>query len=333
MPRQARLDAPGVLHHIMARGIEHTPIFRDKRDRENFIERLAGLASDNSWNVYAWALITNHFHLLVKTGKSPLSRNMRSLMSGYAGYFNRRHKRSGHLFQNRYKSIVCEEETYFLELVRYVHLNPLRAKMVHIMDELDNYKFTGHSAIMGKADRPWQNIDEVLGRFSEKRKQAVRLYREFVAAGVKEGRRPDLSGGGLLRSSGGWPGVTELRRGREKYRADERVLGSSEFIEELLSDFEKHSERKNRPTSLDTVMNRVSEETGISRELLTGGGRDRKVSKARGVLASVWIRHLGRSGYQLASVLGVSSQSLYAASKRIEAQDLIKPEDIERWCK
>src|SRR4030066_1672423 len=146
MPRQARLDAPGVLHHVMGRGIEQGLIFRDDPDREDFIRRLSELALKQAWTIYAWALMPNHFHLLVRSGRSPLSRNMRALMRGYAGYFNRRHNRHGHLFQNRYKSIVCEEETYFLELVRYLHLNPFRAKMVKIIDDLDKYSFTGHPA-------------------------------------------------------------------------------------------------------------------------------------------------------------------------------------------
>ncbi len=107
-------------------GIEQCRIFRDDRDMEDFIRRLSELASKKAWIIYAWALMPNHFHLLVRSGKNPLSRNMRSLMSVYAGYFNRRHNRHGHLFQNRYKSIVCEKETYFLELVQYLHLNPFR---------------------------------------------------------------------------------------------------------------------------------------------------------------------------------------------------------------
>jgi REP element-mobilizing transposase RayT len=113
----------------MARGIEGGVIFRDDRDKDNFAERLSSLASRQKWIIYAWSLMSNHFHLLVKTAKRPLSQNMRVLMSGDAGHFNRRHRRQGHVFQNRYKSIVCEEETYFLELVRYLHLNPLRAKI------------------------------------------------------------------------------------------------------------------------------------------------------------------------------------------------------------
>jgi len=128
MPRLARLDAPGVLHHVMARGIERRKIFLGDEDRDDFVRRVASLSTSGALVVHAWALLPNHFHLVVRTGRSPLSRSMRSLMSGYAGQFNRRHRRSGHLFQNRFKSIVCEEETYLLELTRYVHLNPLRAR-------------------------------------------------------------------------------------------------------------------------------------------------------------------------------------------------------------
>jgi REP element-mobilizing transposase RayT len=119
MPRQPRLDAPGVLHHVMARGIERRKIFLDNSDRNEFVNRLAVIAERGDFIVYAWSLMPNHFHLLVRTGKAPLSRNMRSLLSGYAGYFNRRHKRHGHLFQNRFKSIVCEDDPYLLELTRY----------------------------------------------------------------------------------------------------------------------------------------------------------------------------------------------------------------------
>src|SRR5512139_2522316 len=130
MPRQPRLDAPGVLHHVMVRGLERRAIFRDDGDRADFIDRVGRLADAKAWRVYAWALLPNHAHLLVRTGGRSLPRTMRSLLTGYAGQFNRRHRRSGHLFQNRYKSIVIEEEPYFLELIRYLHLNPLRAGVV-----------------------------------------------------------------------------------------------------------------------------------------------------------------------------------------------------------
>jgi putative transposase len=332
MPRQARLDAAGVLHHVMARGIEQGLIFRDDHDREDFVRRLSELASKQAWIVYAWALMSNHFHLLIRTAKGPLSRNMRALMSGYAGYFNRCHNRQGHVFQNRYKSIVCEEETYFLELVRYLHLNPLRAGIAKDINELDDYKYSGHSAIMGMVDRKWQDTDDVLGRFSEKRRVARRLYHEFVEAGVGQGRRPELVGGGLLRSCGGWTGVSELRTGREKYRSDERVLGSTSFIEEIVKEAEQQAEGKNRQVSLDALIGRICGDMGISKESMSGGGRSRAVTRARAVLAYTWVRHLGRSGHELAKALGVTPQALYASSIRVELDNVINSEDLERWC-
>jgi putative transposase len=154
MPRQPRLDAPDTLHHVMVRGIERTTLFRDDTDRADFVARVADLAEQAAWTVSAWALLPNHAHLLVRTGARPLPRNMRSLLTGYAGAFNRRHHRVGHLFQNRYTSIVVEEEQYLLELVRYLHLNPLRAKVVPGLRALDRYPWTGHSALLGTVARP-----------------------------------------------------------------------------------------------------------------------------------------------------------------------------------
>ena len=118
MPRGPRLDAPGVLHHVMVRGIERRDIVRDRRDRAAFVARLAALAQAGAWTVYAWALLPNHAHLLVRTGQRPLAATMRALLAGYAGAFNRRHRRGGHLFQNRYKSILIEAEPYLLEVQR-----------------------------------------------------------------------------------------------------------------------------------------------------------------------------------------------------------------------
>lgn len=124
------MDAPGALHHNIIRGIERKAIFRDDRDRERFLERLESVLVETSMPCYAWALMKNHAHLLLRTGLAPVATVMRRLLTGYAQDFNRRYRRHGQLFQNRYKSILCEEDPYLLELVRYIHLNPLRAKAV-----------------------------------------------------------------------------------------------------------------------------------------------------------------------------------------------------------
>ena len=127
MPRQARLDAPGTLHHLIARAIDGTLLFRERKDREIFLSRLPLLLKMTGTLILAWALMDNHFHLLILSGQQKVSKFMRCLLTGYALYYNRKYRRRGHLFQNRFKSIVCEKETYLLELVRYIHLNPLRA--------------------------------------------------------------------------------------------------------------------------------------------------------------------------------------------------------------
>src|SRR4030067_374422 len=198
MPRQPRLDAPGGLHHVVGGGIERTRIFRTDRDREDFLNRLADLCTAGDLIVYAWALMPNHFHLLVLTGRQSISKSMRKLLTGYVVNFNLRHKRYGHLFQNRYKSIICEDDPYLLELTRYIHLNPLRADIVGDMKGLSNYRWTGHSAIMGKVKRDWQDIDTVLGYFGKRRK-AVEKYEQYVREGVSLGKRPELVGGGVIR--------------------------------------------------------------------------------------------------------------------------------------
>lgn len=130
MPRQARLDAPGTLHHVIVRGIERGKIVADRQDRAAFVARMGDLAAATQTSIYAWALLPNHAHLLLRSGPQGLPKFMRRLLTGYAIRYNRRHRRAGHLFQNRYKSIVCEEDPYFRELVRYIHLNPVRAKLV-----------------------------------------------------------------------------------------------------------------------------------------------------------------------------------------------------------
>jgi putative transposase len=153
MPRIARLDIPGLLHHVMIRGIERRKIFNDDKDRENFIERLSILLPETKTPCYAWSFLSNHAHFLLRSGPAGITALMRRLLTGYAISYNRRHNRHGQLFQNRYKSIICQEDAYLQELVRYIHLNPLRAKIVVDLKELDRYSYCGHSALIGKKKR------------------------------------------------------------------------------------------------------------------------------------------------------------------------------------
>jgi REP element-mobilizing transposase RayT len=304
----------------MGRGLDRQLTFRDDRDREDFIQRLTTLVEKGALTVYAWALLPNHFHLLVRTGVHPLPRSMRSLLTGYAGAFNRRHKRTGHLFQNRYKSIVVEEERYLLELVRYLHLNPLRRGMAPDLRTLDRYPWSGHSALLGTVPRAWQETRTILARFGSTRSRARHGYRAFVTEGLAQGRRAELQGGGLIRSLGGWQAVQTLRRGRETYVADERVLGSSDFVENLRHDAEQREEERLRLRSeapdLPTLLQRVAAAVGVGPAALTGGGRSRDLVRARDGLAYLWIEVLGHSGGDLARTLALHAVSVYRAARR-----------------
>lgn len=330
MPRGPRLDAPGVLHHIIGRGLDRQSIFRDTRDRDDFVRRLAGLAEVGALVVYAWTLLPTHFHLLVRTGNKPLPRTMRSLLTGYAGTFNRRHRRSGHLFQNRYKSIVVEETRYFLELVRYLHLNPLRSGVVPNLRELERYPYSGHATLMGNINYAWQDSATVLSEFASGVRRARARYRAFVADGALMGRRPELTGGGLVRSAGGWEAVRELRRGREGYAADERILGGSEFVEAILREKQQEESQRTRgqwqKVSLATLAENVARIAQIAPDALLGGGRRRDICRVRDGLAYLWVEVLGRSGRQLAEELLIRPESIYRAARRgAKAQ--------ERWRK
>jgi len=314
MPRQARLDAPGTLHHVILRGLERGAIVKDEVDREAFVTRLGAVAQTTDTSIYAWALLPNHAHLLLRSGPAGLPRFMRRLLTGYAVTFNRRHQRAGHLFQNRYKSIVCEEDAYFRELVRYVHLNPLRAKLVVDLRALDRYPWCGHATVVGRIPRPWQNRRIVLGWFGRTEGKAVRTYRDYMREGVSLGRRPELVGGGLVRSAGGWAEVRALRRRKEPMAADPRILGGGEFVDGLLRDAEERqvAALRRAPTPQETagVIAKVCRREGVSVEELKKGGRRGPLSAVRAELARELVAGLGLSLAQAARHLGVSTAAI-----------------------
>jgi putative transposase len=323
MPRQPRLDAPGTLHHVIGRGIEGTKIFRNRGDREDFLDRLAKLCEAKALSVYAWALLGTHFHLLVRSGNQSLSHSMRRLLTGYVVNFNRRHKRYGHLFQNRYKSILCEEDPYLLELTRYIHLNPLRARMVKNFRELRFYPWSGHSAIMGQQKRGWQDVGTVLAYFGRRKRRAIAAYEDYVREGIEKGRRPELVGGGLIRSLGGWSEVLSLRRKGEKTASDERILGSGEFIERLLSQAEEKAKQtlgwRGRVPDLQTLLSKISKKEGVEQQKVRGGDQRRSVVSARKVFCKLAVKRMGYSGASVARYLGVTTSLVnrYASSEEV----------------
>ena len=320
MTRQARLDAPGTLHHVIVRGIEQRKIVDDFHDRKDFISRMGKIASETGTPVYAWALMTNHAHILLRSGPSGLSRYMLRFLSGYAGSYNRRHRRHGHLFQNRYKSIVCEEDRYFRELVRYIHLNPLRAKLVESLAQLDRYLWCGHAVLMGKIKNDWQERDYVLKWFGAKKREAKRAYRQFVREGIEQGHRSDLVGGGLIRSQGGWSAVKAMRRRGVREKSDERILGSGEFVEQLIR--QSDQSRKEHFSTLQlsqqaaALVVQVCKEQNVRVDALKSGSRRRNVSKVRAQLVQELVEGLGLSLAETGRHLGVSPSAVAKSLSR-----------------
>ncbi|MGH7803236.1 MAG: transposase, partial [Candidatus Binatia bacterium] len=283
----------------------------------DLLRRIAQLVRERAFAVFAWALMPNHFHLLVRTDELPLAQAMRSLLTGFAGVCKRRHDRVGHLLQNRYKSIACEADAYFLELVRYVHLNPLRSGLVRGIDELEDYPYTGHSAILSAVRRDWQSTAEVLASFGRTTGWARAAYRKFVAEGALRGARTDFDGGGLVRSAGGWAAVEVLRRGREEFVADERILGGSRFVQRILGEVGENTARhRDAAPDLALLKQRVCSAGGIDSRAVSGPGRARAVSAARAGIAYLWVEHFGGSGLALALDLGLRPESVYKAAKR-----------------
>lgn len=322
MPRKARIDAPGALHHIMVRGIEKRDVFYDDRDRNIFIKKLGNIVSDSKTYCLAWALMPNHVHMLLRTGLTPISKVMQRLLTGYAVVFNRRHKRHGHVFHNRYKSILCEEEVYLLELVRYIHLNPLRAGLVQNYQKLKYYFYTGHGSILGVYDREWQNVEYVLKFFGKEVKKAQRRYHEFVQKGVEIGPQPNLVGGGLIRSLGGWQQVGLLREKGNRIKGDERVLGSGEFVEKILKQCQEQKEQKmlmaDKGYDYNWLLSKVAICFNIDKEKIIMRGKYKERVAARSVLCYWASRALGMSTVELSKELNISQPTVSQSMKRGE---------------
>ena len=322
MPRQARLDAPGVLHHIIIRGIERRQIFKDNNDREDFLARLEKLLPVTKTSCFAWALIPNHAHFLFRTGSVPIATLMRRLLTGYAVYFNHRHKRSGQLFQNRYKSILCQEDTYLLELVRYIHLNPFRAGLVKSLDELNNYSYCGHSSLLGNKTRDWQDTGYVLTYFGKQRFSARKHYDAFVSEGIHQGHRDELIGGGLIRSLGGWSAISRDDLRGAHIKSDERILGDSDFVDSLLSGADEKLERyydvRRSGYDLDKTAKKAASLCAVVPEDIFSKSRQKIKVKARSLFCYWASRELGIPLTELARQLGISAPAVSYAVKRGE---------------
>ena len=308
MPRQPRIDIPGLLQHVIVRGIERRNIFRNNIDRQDFVDRLSALLVETNTDCFAWALIPNHFHLLLKPKGCELKHFMRRLLTGYAVNFNKRHRRSGHLFQNRYKSIVCEEDTYLLELIRYIHLNPLRAGLVNNLDGLNRFSWCGHGVLLGNRMLEGQCVSDVLALFGAQPEVARDHYQNFIADGMDQGQRPELVGGGLRRSTS-----NQLQDGPQAH--DERVLGSGSFVEQL-NGMDCLHEKITANIGLDELMIRVADHYEVDVADLYVRSRDQHRINARDAFCYIAVKILRHSGTQAGNHLGIQRAAVSHAVRR-----------------
>jgi hypothetical protein len=257
---------------------------------------------------------------------------MRRLLTGYAIRFNRRHRRHGQLFQNRYKSIICQEDTYLKELVGYIHLNPLRANVVSNMDGLNRYKYCGHSVLRGRRRCAWQDDGYVLSYFAKSVSEGRRNYYSYVKAGIEQGRRPELIGGGLIRSLGGWAEAKKLRlKGQDRVKGDERILGDGDFVMNILSEANERMDRryelKGIGYDIDKLEQRVLEIYQIERRDLYSKSRLKIRAEARSVFCYWAVRELGVEGAQMAKRLMMSQPGVSYAVGRGER--IVKEKGIQ----
>jgi REP element-mobilizing transposase RayT len=294
----------------MLRGIERGRIFLDDRDRADFLDRLTQILPESGMRCFAWALMPNHVHMAVQTGEVPLPRVMARLNTGYARAFNERHDRVGYLFENRYKSIPVDKEGYLVTLVRYIHLNPVRAGLVASVDALAGYRWTGHGPLLGTRHARFQDTASILDRFGKHASEArARLQEWMREPGVDEPEHTRHAGD----PEAEWVGAEKLRG--ETPGSDGRAEKPREIA----------LARAPESPGLDSIpgirdLRRVLEEVcaryGVPVEEIGSPVRTRASSEARAVIAYIACRRLGLTGAMVARELGVSKSAVTQACVR-----------------
>lgn len=336
-----RADEPGSFHHIICRAVDGREIFLDGTDQADFIRRLEGLVEERCFKVHAWVLMSNHAHLLVERLDTRLSRSMQRLLGGYAMRFNRSRKREGHLFQGRFRSILVDKESYFLELVRYIHLNPLRAGIVTSVRELNSYEPNGHLHITGRRNYPWQTIDLIRSRFSaySSEQSWTSSYLDFLQDG--ENPESDLCeyGSHMISNKGIEP--IEMYDNDYANKGKIRVMGTTSFVkaaQSKLKDNRKISirNRYEEHMTITSLLHFISEYSGFPPESFRKAGGCRKLSSYRRILARFLVAECGISYSDTARYMGLSVTMVTRYLQQVtDPKTLLLEQDIKRsmWLK
>lgn len=291
MARKTRAEVEGGLYHVITRGNNRRQIFNSLADYDKFLSLIAIQKVRLPFFLYAYCLMTNHVHLLIERQADTIGRIMHRILTGYSQYYNRRYRRVGHLFQGRHKAILCQSDRYLIELVRYIHLNPVRAKIV---DQPEQYRHSGHRAYLGLAPAGVVDVDSVLRHFGATKSLAREAYRQFVAAGMSMGHQEEF------------------------YLADEgRILGTGEFVDATIHRIgdTKRIDRSVAPMKsskefrAEVLLATVEKTCRMRREEFCGPGKHASTSMAKELFVLAGCQ-LGASLKMLSEIAGMSSATI-----------------------
>ncbi len=304
MARKARLSVPGAVHHVMARGIEGRRIFCDNDDRHLFLSLLASGIQQCGFKCYAWVLMDNHYHIVLRLNERPLSMLMRKLNSKYARWYRKKYKGHGYLFQDRFKSIVTQDQGYIEQLVRYVHLNPLRSGTCKSLEELDTYPWSGHAVLLNNRGCVFQDTTAILRRFGRDINSAAREYRAYIRRGVETNE--DLDFLEVLRKS------NKDTVNRHEYNC--WVIGDQDFVKKALvkdrSNRIRVASYKQEGWTVRKVVQRVAGQMGIEEKDIYKRGRNNNRSAFRKIVATISHRTFDIPVAEVARYYGVDSSTV-----------------------
>ena len=321
MPRKARINHPGLTHHIMARTFNDMLLFGDDADRSQYVSLLSKRVNETGFLCYAWALMNTHVHLLVRTTELPLWRLMKPLQCDYAHYFNRKYGRRGPLFCDRYKSIATQDQSYLERLIRYIHLNPVRAGVCKTLGQLDRYQWTGHRGIVENDPRGFQEIRQVLRRFGKTTADAQSKYREFIQAGMATNPDDDLLT--VVRASN--------QGQRDKNSSGHWVIGDVEFQKTVIARDAEHrltlARYRREGMSLETVLSETAKRTAVEARSILRRSWGTPAASAR-MIFCFFARELGFPTRDIGKFLGIQQA---AASNAARGGAALAAERGIRW--
>lgn len=326
MARKRRIEFLGAFYHVLARGNNKQVVFRDDQDYIVYISRIKRYQKRYNFKLYAYVLMPNHVHLLIETDVIPLSKIMQGIQQSYTIYFHKKYESVGHLFQGRYKAILCDQDTYLLELVRYIHLNPVRASLV---DNPDDYVWSSHPVYLGYLDQDFVKKDFIFIMFSETESLAKDLYCQFIRDGLNIGYRKEFYDVVDQLYLGSPEFVARIERKiRDKIQKDD--LKRVQNIQYL------HNQLAIKIKSLDKILKLVSDVTGFPQECILSRSRTAKVSNIRALYAFVSSRYAGISNKSLAAFLGRECSTVANMIRKIEEKivsDLLLANQVDKVMK